>query len=104
MKILHTSDWHLGRMLEGRSRIEEQVKFIDELCTIVEDEAVDLVGVLDPLGGFNTGTHVNGERFSATRPHLRNAVAHLHDRADGARLGRLVELIDRGLDDADDFV
>jgi len=30
-------------MLEGRSRIEEQVKFIDELCMIVEDEAVDLV-------------------------------------------------------------
>ena len=43
MRIIHTSDWHLGRMLEGRSRIEEQVKFIDELCTIVEDEAVDLV-------------------------------------------------------------
>jgi exonuclease SbcD len=30
-------------MLEGRSRIEEQVKFIEELCTIVDDEAVDLV-------------------------------------------------------------
>jgi exonuclease SbcD len=43
MRILHTSDWHLGRMLEGRSRIEEQVKFIDELCRIAEDEAVDLV-------------------------------------------------------------
>ena len=43
MRIIHTSDWHLGRMLEGRSRIEEQVKFIDELCEIVEDEAVDLV-------------------------------------------------------------
>jgi len=43
MRIIHTSDWHLGRMLEGRSRIEEQVKFIDELCTIVEDEAVDLI-------------------------------------------------------------
>jgi len=43
MRILHTSDWHLGRMLEGRSRIEEQIKFIDELCAIVEDESVDLV-------------------------------------------------------------
>lgn len=43
MRIIHTSDWHLGRMLEGRSRIEEQIKFIDELCLIVEDEAVDLV-------------------------------------------------------------
>ena len=43
MRILHTSDWHLGRMLEGRSRIEEQVRFIEELCLIVEEEAVDLV-------------------------------------------------------------
>ena len=43
MRILHTSDWHLGRTLEGRSRIEEQVTFINELCRIVEDESVDLV-------------------------------------------------------------
>ncbi|GAB6172368.1 exonuclease SbcCD subunit D [Paradesulfitobacterium aromaticivorans] len=43
MRILHTSDWHLGRMLEGRSRLEEQVKFIDELCRIVEKERVELV-------------------------------------------------------------
>ncbi|AET65899.1 exonuclease SbcD [Desulfosporosinus orientis DSM 765] len=43
MRILHTSDWHLGRTLEGRSRLEEQVMFINELCGIVEDEAVDLV-------------------------------------------------------------
>lgn len=43
MRILHTSDWHIGRMLEGRSRIEEQANFIDELCMIVEDEAVDLI-------------------------------------------------------------
>lgn len=43
MRILHTSDWHLGRTLEGRSRMEEQMRFIDELCTIVQEEAVDLV-------------------------------------------------------------
>jgi exonuclease SbcD len=30
-------------MLEGRSRIEEQERFIDELCGIVNEEAVDLV-------------------------------------------------------------
>lgn len=43
MRIIHTSDWHLGRTLEGRSRIQEQAKFIDELCEIVVEEAVDLV-------------------------------------------------------------
>lgn len=43
MRILHTSDWHLGKMLENINRIEEQRQFIDELCRIAEDEAVDLV-------------------------------------------------------------
>lgn len=43
MKILHTSDWHLGKTLENISRIEEQRQFIDELCDIVENEQIDLV-------------------------------------------------------------
>ena len=43
MRILHTSDWHLGRTLEGRSRLAEQTKFIDELCELVEEERVDIV-------------------------------------------------------------
>lgn len=43
MRILHTSDWHLGKTLENISRIEEQRQFIDELCGIAESEAVDLV-------------------------------------------------------------
>ena len=43
MKILHTSDWHLGKTLENISRIEEQRQFIDELCDIVEKEQIDLI-------------------------------------------------------------
>lgn len=43
MRILHTSDWHLGKTLEGRSRLPEQEAFIAELCQIVRDEQVDLV-------------------------------------------------------------
>ncbi|WP_418790009.1 metallophosphoesterase family protein [Phosphitispora sp. TUW77] len=43
MKILHTSDWHLGRTLEGRSRIPEQRCFVDELCSIVDDNGVNLI-------------------------------------------------------------
>ena len=43
MRILHTSDWHLGRSLEGRDRIEEQQKFIVEICDIADQEQVDLV-------------------------------------------------------------
>ncbi|SDZ28795.1 Exodeoxyribonuclease I subunit D [Proteiniborus ethanoligenes] len=43
MRILHTSDWHLGKYLEDYSRIEEQEKFIDELVNIVNENEIDLV-------------------------------------------------------------
>jgi exonuclease SbcD len=43
MRILHTSDWHLGRSLEGRDRLDEQEAFITEICDIANQEKVDLV-------------------------------------------------------------
>lgn len=43
MRILHTSDWHLGKNLEGHSRLEEQEKFLEELVNIVEEENIDLI-------------------------------------------------------------
>ncbi|MEC0664981.1 exonuclease SbcCD subunit D C-terminal domain-containing protein [Priestia flexa] len=43
MRLLHTADWHLGRTLEGRSRIEEQAQFLDELAQIVKEEKVDAI-------------------------------------------------------------
>ncbi|QQE80573.1 exonuclease SbcCD subunit D [Alicyclobacillus sp. SO9] len=43
MRILHTADWHFGKTLEGRNRIAEQAEFVDELITLCEKEAVDLV-------------------------------------------------------------
>lgn len=43
MRILHTGDWHFGRTLEGRSRLEEQAAFMDELVDIVRDQQIDLV-------------------------------------------------------------
>ncbi|WP_246938669.1 exonuclease SbcCD subunit D [Bacillus pinisoli] len=43
MRILHTADWHLGKTLEGRSRLEEQAQFMDELVEIVEREKVDVI-------------------------------------------------------------
>lgn len=43
MRILHTSDWHLGKNLEQINRIEEQKEFIDCLCKTVEEQKIDLV-------------------------------------------------------------
>lgn len=43
MRILHTADWHLGKMLEGRDRQEEQEQFVDEICAIAVSEKIDMV-------------------------------------------------------------
>lgn len=43
MRILHTADWHLGRTLEGRSRLREQSDFLQELQLVVRDQGIDLV-------------------------------------------------------------
>ena len=43
MRFLHTSDWHLGRSIRGRSRIDESARVLDEVVGIARDEAVDVV-------------------------------------------------------------
>lgn len=43
MKILHTSDWHLGKNLEQYSRLEEQEKFLEELDIIVKNKKIDIL-------------------------------------------------------------
>ncbi|MBM3162408.1 MAG: exonuclease subunit SbcD [Chlorobi bacterium] len=41
MKLLHTSDWHLGHTLYGRSRYDEFSAFLDWLFELIEKEHVD---------------------------------------------------------------
>ena len=43
MKILHTSDWHLGRTLHKVDLHEHQEAFLDWLVALVEAERVDVV-------------------------------------------------------------
>ncbi|MFB4165882.1 exonuclease SbcCD subunit D [Alteribacillus sp. JSM 102045] len=43
MRMLHTADWHLGRTLEGRSRLPEHIAFFEELETIIKDEKIDVL-------------------------------------------------------------
>lgn len=45
MKILHTSDWHLGRAFKGVPLLDEQGRFIEQVVETVKDESVDLVVV-----------------------------------------------------------
>ena len=57
MKILHTSDWHLGRSLYGRKRYEEFSAFLDWLAQTIEDEKVDALLVAGDV--FDTSTPSN---------------------------------------------
>ncbi|WP_104092282.1 exonuclease SbcCD subunit D [Arthrobacter sp. GMC3] len=43
MKLLHTSDWHLGRSFHGVGTLEAQRRFADQLLATVETEGVDVV-------------------------------------------------------------
>lgn len=43
MRLLHSSDWHLGRQLYGRRRYEEFAAFLDWLVARIEAEAVDVL-------------------------------------------------------------
>jgi exonuclease SbcD len=43
MKLLHTSDWHIGKTLKGRNRLPEQTEVLKEIVGIAKAEAVDAV-------------------------------------------------------------
>lgn len=54
MKILHTSDWHLGQNFFTKSRKEEHQAFIDWLLKLVAKEQIDAVIIAGDV--FDTGT------------------------------------------------
>ncbi len=45
MRILHTSDWHLGRSFHGEDLLAAQAAYVDHLIETVAAESVDLVVV-----------------------------------------------------------
>ena len=95
MRILHTSDWHIGKRLGKYDRLEEQAEVLDEIITLCENEKVELVLIagdifdtytpsaeaeelfykkVKRLAGENrsvlviSGNHDDGVRLSATAP------------------------------------
>lgn len=57
MKILHTSDWHIGRALYGRKRYEEFERFLDWLLGCIEAEGVEALLLAGDV--FDNGTPSN---------------------------------------------
>jgi exonuclease SbcD len=57
MKVLHTSDWHIGRTLYGRKRYEEFEAFLNWLAETIQQEQVDALLVAGDI--FDTSTPSN---------------------------------------------
>jgi exonuclease SbcD len=49
VKLLHTSDWHVGKVLKGQSRVDEQLAVLREIVDLAAAEAPDLVIVAGDL-------------------------------------------------------
>ena len=89
MRILHTSDWHLGKRLNDRERAGEQVAVMDEIVRVADEEAVDAVIVAgDLFDTFNPPV----EAIEVALPHVASvgtgrealvvAIAGNHDSPD----------------------
>ena len=57
MKILHTSDWHIGRTLYGRKRYEEFEAFLNWLADTIQAQQIEVLLVAGDI--FDTSTPSN---------------------------------------------
>lgn len=57
MKILHTSDWHIGSTLYGRKRYDESKQFLHWLVEIIKNHSIETLLVAGDI--FDTSTPSN---------------------------------------------
>jgi exonuclease SbcD len=68
MKILHTSDWHIGKKLMNRDRLDEQQQVLAEITELCDREGVELVLVAgDVFDTFLPSAEAENLFFSAVR-------------------------------------
>ena len=63
MKILHTSDWHLGRALYGRKRYEEYEAFLNWLAGLIDEENIDVLLVAGDVFDNSTPSNRSQELY-----------------------------------------
>src|SRR2546421_2608237 len=49
MRILHTSDWHVGKVLKGQSRVDDHIAALAQVVDVARAERPDLVIVAGDL-------------------------------------------------------
>jgi len=99
VKILHTSDWHVGRRIRGRDRSEEHRAVLDELIEIAVSSEVDLTVVAGDLFDASSPTALSEEIVWRALMDLAEVspvvvVAGNHDSA--ARLDAVAPLLEMG--------
>lgn len=86
MKLLHTSDWHLGASLYQCKRYDEHERFLDWLASTIDLEQIDVVVIAGDI--FDTSTPSNRaleqyyrflHRVAATRTRHVIVIAGNHD-------------------------
>jgi exonuclease SbcD len=93
MRILHTSDWHVGKVLKGQSRMDEHVAVLKQVVDVARSERPDLVLVAGDL--FDTAaptpdaTRVVTRALSALRGAGADVVAIAGNHDNGAALDAL---------------
>lgn len=101
MRILHTSDWHIGRTFHGHSTLEPLRGVLEALTAQVRENAVDLVIVAGDVFDSATPAAACYGLLTDTLVALRAAGARVvvtsgnHDSA--ARLGFQAELLQDGI-------
>ncbi|MEH0153783.1 exonuclease SbcCD subunit D C-terminal domain-containing protein [Limibacter armeniacum] len=72
MKILHTSDWHLGHKLLDNSQHEEQQMFLDWLLKVIVQENIDVLLMSGDLFDTSNPSHQSQEQYYNFLKGLRN--------------------------------
>ena len=99
VRLLHTSDWHLGRLMDKASLLDEQAAAIDRMVDIARDQQVDLVVISGDLYDRAIPPAPAVELFSDALSRLRDtgarvvAISGNHDSA--ARVGFADQLLAR---------
>jgi exonuclease SbcD len=119
MRILHTADWHIGKNLRGRSRMDEHTRAVEEVLDIALRERVDLFVMAGDLFDSQApaadserliyeffaklaahripavvigGNHDHPKRLDALRPLLDRMSIHLRPYVCAPSIGGVIEL------------
>jgi DNA repair protein SbcD/Mre11 len=77
VKFLHTADWHVGKTLKGRDRLDEQRAVLAEIAAVAEENQVDAVLVAGDVYDLSAPSAAAQQLVIATLLRMRQAGAEV---------------------------